>query len=261
MMSLPTIPDLIKRSWQQYKEQSGVLLKVALAYFVVENIQSITNLSGLANQPWTGIVDQALFFLGLFLNSWLSVVIIRQVASGAKQLEKNVFSTAFDQAWPYFLFTVFILSAFFGGLFLFILPGLLILFWTSFVEFPLILEGKGIMESIYASRNYFRGRGWLLFNRIFVVYAPYFLMFLLPFIAVRFPIGNTLVTDLSRSLILTLFMPFETIYIYLLYRQIKEETPTSTSASGKYKTMLILSGIVGFSLLVLVTIASIANWQ
>lgn len=256
LMAINTIPELLRQSWNQYKMQGRVLLKVAVLYFLVNSIQLMPVVFISSKEPWFPLLDQVLFWISLLLTSWISVVLIRQVASGSKTFEEKIFSMSLDQAGAYFLLTVISIAAFFGGIALFLIPGLLLLIWMSLAGYVLVLEKKGVVASVYASRLYLWNRGWPVAVRLSVVMVPYFFFGVIPML-IPFGPGN-LALQTIMSLAVALFLPLETIYLYLIYQQVKKETSLpEKEVSGWFKFLFVTSSVIGLVIFGLVFIGSL----
>ncbi len=251
MQSISTIPDLLRDSAQQYQKQARSLLVIASFYLVAIGLHPVLGLVGISGSGWLGVADQALFYLGIFLSGWFSIALIRQVANGGQQLEKNIFSISLDQAGSFFLLTVFMLTLLFGGLTLLVIPGVVLLFLMSFARLFLVLEKRGILTSVYESRGLIRGYGWQVFIRQLVVILPPILVVLIPLVLGAFLVPAIVLVSI---LLQTIYAPFELIYSYKMYQQLKKLNPVAKDyqPSGWFKVGLILSAILGTLLLVAV---------
>ena len=103
------------------------------------------------------------------------------------------------------------------GLFALILPGLLFLVWFVTSSFVVVLEKRGIKDTLTQSREYVRGKWSPVFGRLVV-------LGLFLFVVISLFAFLSAVTGLGESgvyIIAWLLTPLSYIYLYLLYKEIK----------------------------------------
>lgn len=137
---------------------------------------------------------------------------------------------AYRQSWPYFwkyiLLSILMVLAIIIGFILFIVPGVIVSVWLAFATWVLVLENKGIIESMKTSREYVRGKWGGVFIRLAVLGLVAFLvMFVLGF---AFGIlesmvfgGRTIVGDIFGGILTIVISPIAAAYVYLMYQDVK----------------------------------------
>lgn len=256
--TLPPIGELLAQVLQQWRAQAVVFWKIALLLFLVNTFPLITKLPVIASSAWVNLLDNIIFWLTVFLRGWLVIVLVSQIVSQEKTFAKGVFSSALNLTGKYFVLNFLITAIVLGGAVLLIVPGVILAVWASFASFFLILEGKGIAASLYASRNCFKGREWPLFSRMIWVLAPFFLLhYIKPRLSNLFSLSTTVFSDLLVNGLLGLLTVLEIIYAYILYQHLKNAEPISDMASNKFKALLAVTGTIGVFILVLAGIISL----
>ena len=96
------------------------------------------------------------------------------------------------------------------GLILLIIPGVIFAVWFALAMYILILENKGIMESLSKSKELVKGHFWTVFGYnlffgIVMLIISGFLQMVVPFIG---------------SLIVMVFSAFYSLFPLLLYREL-----------------------------------------
>lgn len=110
-----------------------------------------------------------------------------------------------------------------GGFLLFFIPGVLFMVWFAFAVFILANEDEKGMNAVLKSKEYVEGYWVDVFGRLFVIWLASVGVGIIPFLG---------------SLLSIMFVPFEMIFIYLIYedlRSIKGEVPYPSSAGEKFK--------------------------
>lgn len=129
--------------------------------------------------------------------------------------------------WRYMGFTIVLSLILFVSFILFIIPAIIVSVWVAFAAFVLVLENARIMESMKRSREYVRGRWWAVFGRsVFIMFVAVVVM------AIVTSLGSLIsnqkaVTDGLVSLVIALMTPFLLLYVYLMYKDIKDSPMVS----------------------------------
>ncbi len=256
MISLSSIPDLISRSLRQYQSQFPAFIKLALIYYLIMLLESFIISSNLITFINRELLTQLTSWIGLFFTSWLTVAFIIQVAHGKPTLKDNIFSDSLDLSWGLFILLVITLFAIFGGFFLFIIPGILIFIYLGFSGYILVLDKKGIKESIYTSRLLVKGIEWPIFVRFLLVLAPYLLTGILVLTIPSY--ANHIISKFLSPLIIALFYPFSTIYSFLIYKEVITKNKIGDQkVSGKFKFLFGISTIIGGLIFTLVFLSTL----
>ena len=103
------------------------------------------------------------------------------------------------------------------GIFALLLPGLLFMVWFMPASFVVVLENRGVEETLKQSREYARGRWSPIFLRL-VVLGLFIFAVISPF---AFLSGVTGVGEVGIYIVAWLLTPLSYIYLYLLYREVR----------------------------------------
>jgi uncharacterized membrane protein len=119
---------------------------------------------------------------------------------------------AWKKLWQYLLIVMLIWSFIILGLFLFIIPGLIISIYLAFSTFVFIDEGKTNMEALKRSWNLVKGNWWKVLGRWLLLSIVLFFVFVL--------LGS--INNLLGSIFSALSTPFSMIFVYLIYLELKK---------------------------------------
>lgn len=144
--------------------------------------------------------------------------LILAVQDANKGLRKKVgeyFKLAWNRKWEIIgLFLLTSLLTMLGFIFL-IIPGIIVGFFLVFAPFVLILEKKGVMDSMAESFKLVKDNFWEIFVRLLLIYLSFMVIAIFSnFI----PLANIAVNFLSSI--------FMAIYLYLLYDNVKRQRPS-----------------------------------
>jgi hypothetical protein len=135
-----------------------------------------------------------------------------------------------------------------GGFLLLIVPGIIFMVWFSFAQFVLVTEDERGMAALLKSKEYVKDRWFDVFLRLVVIWIVSGCVGMVPLIG---------------PIVSLVFFPFVMIFIYLIYRDLKEIKGTGMdyphSAGEKAKWLgagslgyvmipLLLLGILGTTL-------------
>lgn len=104
------------------------------------------------------------------------------------------------------------------GFVLLLIPGIIVSVWFLFPSYVLAVEGVRGADALQKSKSYVQGHWWAVFGRLCAIYLAYFILFL-----VVGNIDSTLAAPVDfASMIVDLFaFPFLTVYMFLLYQDLK----------------------------------------
>jgi len=219
---------LIKESFEIYKQKMKPILVLLLIFGVVAAILggllggSMMFLAlGLKDTGATEIANKALFFsplvIGIFLviGLWgifigLTFIILAVKPAGAKLKE------IFQEAWKKFsqyLWAV-ILAGFFvilASLFL-VIPGIIVAIYLAVYSYVFVIEGEKGINALRRSWNLVKGNWWKVFGRLLLLNIVFGIIFIL----------LSSVNDLLGSVFQFFWMPFNIIFFYLIYLELKK---------------------------------------
>lgn len=179
--------------------------------------------------------------------TWLPIASIFILANKDKQSLGELMSQGKRLLVPYFLLSLFAGLLVVGGWVLLILPGIILSLLFVFVSFVFVLEGKRGTEALKRSYQMVKENFWTVFVRVLIIQVVLFIgSYLLESLAAEHDIFSLV------SFVFSVFGGwFAQVYMYLLYKQIKERVPSGAAASITW--IYIVSGLGWLLLLGFIT--------
>jgi len=214
--SLISITELLKNSWEIYKERFKVfigIISIPIFIYILMGIYSV-------------FINKIPFFISLpLIFTWIIIVIIvgfwsslalifaikdRKENIGIKESFKRGKPILIPFAWVSFLTAIVL----FGGFLLFIIPGIIFTIWFLFAPYILVSEGTKGMKALFRSKDLVRGKWFQVFWRIIIIFIVFIIFF---------SIISRFLKDFSfiSGIITFLISPFLTVYYFLLYEDLK----------------------------------------
>ncbi len=243
--ALPGIGDLLKRSWQVYKEKfwrlvgimvMGIMVIGMLVCFLVFIlpfvIVAVFGVGGkiLGGQWAIGRVFIFFIFLLAFLLSLIALMGVLLIVLFIKASlifaikEKDIgIGKALKLGWSKTLSLLWVdlltRLAITGGSFLFIIPGIIFSVWFKFADYVLVVENLKGPKALSKSKFLVQGYWWNVFGKMFVLsILAGIVMLVLSFI----PLIGVLIA------LVTIF-PFSRVFYFLLYQDLKRLKEPSTT--------------------------------
>lgn len=265
-VALKNAGNLLNEAIEIFKQHYRTLLGIS-AIIMVPSIlvsvfsekivwDSVTKTFGLYVAILFGTV---LGILYVIISSWGQVSLMYAV----KDREKGVgISQAFALAWHKIVsyWWVSLLSGFLvlGGFILCIIPGFLFALWFCLSSFVLITEEEKGMNALLKSREYVRGKAWPVLWRFLVLFFSIILFSILPgifFGGLPEPWNGVITQNIFSFFVI----PFNVIYLYLVYRNLVEIKGEFTFAPEK-KTKRIFATIGWLGILLPICLVIIVGW-
>lgn len=251
---LPKLPDmmvLIKDSWNIISAKLWMfvglsLLPVGLMFASMMLMPLIGIPLFAVLGPWAALI----LFLIPFILIFIQALTFGATLHGVMNVETTTFGESFKKGIAYILpmAWLIVLSAFIilGGLWLFVIPGIVLTVWLAFTAPILMAEGLRGMDALAKSKEYVRGYWWPVAGRIF-------LFGLMVWIASA--ISNLIpILGFFLHLFMMLFAtPLGVAVNYNIYKSlkaIKGETVIAPGETGK----LLAWGFVGNAIMLVFTI-------
>ena len=164
---------------------------------------------------------------------------------------KECFQAARPKLAAYFFLSLMVSLAFLGGVVLFILPGIILSIWFSFSYFILVNEGLKGTQAMAKSREYIKGHSTPVFMNmlglgliILVLSIPGYIVTALSEKNIINGVESTFNT--STNLVWGVLSPIVTIFLFLIYKRLKDYKGQVTPTLGK-KTIwaFIVLGVIG----------------
>ena len=267
--SATTIPGprrLFAEAWQLYRSHYKTFLKISLVilsmyvvavllmislfisyFFVKDNPLVVMMLIGISFFVVLAIV------LGLqFLVGWSQLAMLAVVKKNDISW-RDAYRTTKKLVWPYFLFLLLMGLVVMGGMGLFIIPGLIFAFWFSQAVFVFFEEHRRGFDVLLASREYVRGKFWIVIGRglaltlfLILMQSPFFIVELLiktNDLNSSFGVVINMAGNLFSVVVLT---PLALIYSYHLFTYLKKQRgEISVEVTKKKKKIFIGFAVFG----------------
>jgi len=222
--------SLLLESFQVFNQKLKPILVWLLVYVIIVGISTEistfldSKLSIMSSSVSSGVILSRIDFLFIFLESFAFIIFLFLSGSymgaffitlmmkpiGTSLIE--IAQEAWKKLWQYLLIVMLIWSFIILGLFLFIIPGLIISIYLAFSTFVFIDEGKTNMEALKRSWNLVKGNWWKVLGRWLLLSIVLFFVFVL--------LGS--INNLLGSIFSALSTPFSMIFVYLIYLELKK---------------------------------------
>ena len=200
-------------------------------------------------------------YIALFLiQFWAYTALIFAIKGGDHEMDvitaySQSFKKAHSCAW------VLLLGGFImvGGYGLFFIPGIIFSVWFSLSLYVLLDENEKGMNALLKSREYVRGRwwgvAWRLFFGLMLGIIPYAIV---AFAVIALTPGIPSAEELVAALVTILWLPFYSIYSYLIYRGLRDEKGALTIAPTLGKKIFLL--VLGFLGSIMIPLIPLLYW-
>lgn len=233
---LTSATDLLKNAWEIYKAHFWNFLAISavpsVAVMVVGGLLGgggfLAYKLGLNKNLLVGgglIIGIILLIGAIYLSVWGSVALLTAIKERAQNIGfKESFTRSRHLIGAFFLTSLLVGLAVFGGLILLIIPGIIFALWFSQATYIVVNEGISGTEALKKSKTYVNGRIGAVLWRGFVIFLVFFLVsFIVGMVSGIF--GNDL-GELINSLLQVVLAPLATIYGFLLYESLKHTATT-----------------------------------
>jgi hypothetical protein len=238
-LSLHSLGSLFNGAWALYKTRWGVLSEIVLLPVLVTILGYVLIGLGFPFSVFGGVA----ILIGwiIFVFSALPVVYSVHHATGVDESYK----VTIGWFWPFVWVSILEILAVAGGTIMLIVPGIWLGIAFSFMAYVFVIEGRKGIDALRQSKNYVKGYWWPVLGRVIllgiilvvisaIVQLPFSLLF-----------GKTVSSIVSIGLIL-FFVPFSSIYSYLIFQNLRELKPHLVGEQTKKGTGFIkVSAIVG----------------
>jgi hypothetical protein len=161
------VGDTLRQIFQTYGSQAGVLLPVAFCLYLLVAVVDALLATSLVLFP----LSFAVAVVAATLYQGMVVGLVKDVQDGRRD---SSVGELIDATWPVVLPLIGagILSgiAIAIGMFLLIVPGLILLTIWAVIAPVIVVERSGVIGAFGRSRELVRGNGWQVFGVIFVVF-------------------------------------------------------------------------------------------
>jgi hypothetical protein len=238
--------QLLRTSWDQYKQRALPLLAVILISTVVVGGLFMVLMLGISmggamlahftderTATWlvillAGILLLVLIVLIFWVQTTLFVLVVKEELGIIE-----AFQAGWDYLWPMAWVLTLASGILISGFALGVLPGILFTVWFTFGMYVLLEEDRRGMEALLASREYVRGHWWNIFGKVLALWLLSAVVGLIPFIGQIFSL---------------LFAPFFLLFLLAAYRDLKavkgEAVVTAGSGTLAFWWFLAVAGLL-----------------
>lgn len=238
--SLPGSIALFRQSFKTYQEKFWILITLALIPFVL-NI-----FFGAASLPTENLPLSLLkMLLAGFVGIWSGAALY--VAIGEKATVIEAYQRSLVKFLPYFGAYVLVGLIIFGGLVLFIVPGVVFAIWFCLALFAVVFEKDKGFNALFKSRAYIKGREFDVLSRIAAFILFYLAVILIASLMI-FVFGEATARWLT-SLLFVFVSPLGIIYLFFIYQSLKKIKPEivgqKISGQSWLWAMIAAIGLIG----------------
>ncbi len=211
-----SVGEVISETFSIYGQNLGALLGSAfLVFLIVGLLEGILVSSG---NFFLFVVSAAIGFAGQALYAGFVVKLVQDVRDGRRdQGVGDLFSAASPFILPLIGFGILFGIGVAVGLFLLVVPGLILLTFWSVGAPAIVVEGIGPVDAFGRSRRLVRGSGWPVFG-VLILVSLIVLVIGLALGAIANPIGNGEVSTWIASVISgTITAPIFALAVTVLY--------------------------------------------
>jgi len=160
---------IIGEAFETYRSNAGPLLGVAV---VILGVIGIANgLLRTSDSIWLALIASIVSLVGHVLYTGYVVKLVQDVRDGRRD---DTVGDLVSSAAPY-IGTLILNGILYGiavaiGLFLLVVPGLILITIWAVVPPAIVVEGRGVIEAFGRSRELVRGNGWNVFGVILIAF-------------------------------------------------------------------------------------------
>ncbi len=163
-----------------------------------------------------------IFSLVIFLiQAWGQLALIYAIKDHQEKIGvTEAYRRAREKFFSYLWLIILIFFINFGALLFFIIPGLIFIIWFSLAGFILVAENLKGMKALLKSREYIRGKWWVICRKyLFIGFLSliFTLAFIFVFNSLKIPFGQ----QIAQFLVNLFLLPLIITYIFLIYENLK----------------------------------------
>ncbi len=245
--NLLNIGDLFRESWRLFKKKYATLLGLLLVPFgaLIASAILVLLLSFLGADTTAFRIFVIVLFVivGIIFSLWSKAAMFYSASFDGRF--KESLRKTWPKVLPFFILELFVLISVLAGFIILIIPGIIFYIWFEFAVLILINENDQGINALAKSKEYVRGNWWPIFGRIFILFLLSLVASLLTKIFPNF-IGQIL-----SAIYLLIYSPFSIVYLYVIYKNLRELKPGISVDQKEAKTLKIFV-IVGAVLVAVV---------
>jgi hypothetical protein len=252
-MQLDPIGTLFANSWKRFEERFAVTVGLFAAPTVLLTLSRLL----LAQRTSEGILMGVLIeILGVIVSIIASLGIIAAYGKNTNFTESFEIGTKFF--WASIWIGILVSLAFFGGLIMLIIPGIILMVQLAFASYALVLDDKHGIAALAQSRAYIIGHWWATFGRTLLL-VLIFIVFGLVILAPIVLLTGGVVGSIIYGVFMLFITPFAVAYQYEIFHNLRRLKPHVAELAAKDDSSFVkVSMIVGIVGAVLVPICIVA---
>ncbi len=248
MLENPT--TLLKKAWQLMLANAGVLFTLSLAPLV---FAFFVGLLAAGSKPAT-VIGGIIAGIVHVLTAIAVIAVLNARSTGETKTISQAYKVALERFLPLVLTGLLIGLASFGGMLIFLLPGILIVIWASFATYIVVLEEISGLKAFVRSAAYVKDYWAAIFGRNlfvgFLAMLPMIAFFIVKLIVIGAQTKTPGMDAVFNSLYSFAITPLLACYSYLLYRNIIQIKGTEPVAPAKARGVVITFAIIGIVLVI-----------
>ncbi len=214
---LPTSLALLHESFLHYKKHYRAFLQISALFILLNFLSSAVMVS-------INAVSLAILALGIVGEQWVYLLLIHLIKDNKSSMSfSEILEIGRKKILPFLFISFLVGVVILFGFILFILPGVIFAAWFAFAHYIFIVEHEQGIQALIKSRLYVNSKSFEVLWRLFFVFILALLIaifgFFLQYVGVSFPVMYTIV-----SILIFLVLPFISIYLFLLYRRLKDHS-------------------------------------
>jgi len=224
LATLPSPIELVKKSWEFYKEHFTLLVGTFLLPAVLTALFSFFSEDTYSAGASFFIFPGALLLIVVQMIAM--VALLHVVVSEGKGITiQDAYKKGLESFFSYLWIAVLSGIIMAVGFLLFIVPGIIFAVWFSFSFFVFVAEDKRGWSALKQSREYVKGAWFAIAGRfLFLVLVSFGSLFALGAIMLflsLIPGLGLIFRDIAAATFTLLFTPFSVVYMYFMYRALK----------------------------------------
>lgn len=217
MQKLSSPIKLIQDSFKIFFEKGNLVFFLSVYLLLVpfrifSYFQSyLIDSNGYAKYSWSAtlvLIVNLLFIVVYFLTLIMSIEGMKRIVDKSTPSFKKVMIFARKNMWGFFLVTLLVFLATFGGIILLIIPGIIFGIWFSQSTFVFVDQGLGVKSSLLKSKELVKNRFWAILGR-YIVFGLFTLIVEIVLNLIPFKLGGLFTTFLGALFILPSFLLYK----------------------------------------------------
>lgn len=217
--SLPNAVELFKQSLLIYKQKLGIIMGVMAIPFLITLLEKIFNNT---SATLTQLIPKTLLLpILIIVPLWGQIALLYAIKDNREKISiVELYKQSWHKIYSYLKVSGWQITMTLAGLFLLIIPGIIFSVWYSLAGLILVFEELGEKDALLKSREYVKNHWVEVFGRLLFIIIISTLIYFLPNLINAF-VQVPLISEINTFIFLMLFIPLVTIYLFLIYQNLK----------------------------------------